>query len=77
MFNARPVPTEEWRSVMSALSDRSCAAYRQVVREEPRFVPYFRAATPEVELSALNVGSRPAKRCVLAVYMNYPQTRWP
>ena len=25
-------------------------------------MPYFRAATPELELSALNIGSRPAKR---------------
>ena len=32
------------------------------MRGEPRFVPYFRAATPELELGALNVGSRPAKR---------------
>ncbi|MEC8392691.1 MAG: phosphoenolpyruvate carboxylase, partial [Actinomycetota bacterium] len=36
--------------------------YRAVVREEPGFVPYFRSATPELELSGLNVGSRPAKR---------------
>ena len=47
---------------MSRLSDVSCKSYRQVVREEPRFVPYFRTATPELELSGLNVGSRPAKR---------------
>ena len=40
----------------------SCTAYRQVVRGEERFVPYFRAATPELELAGLNVGSRPAKR---------------
>jgi len=33
-----------------------------VVRGEPKFVPYFRAATPELELGSLNVGSRPAKR---------------
>ena len=47
---------------MERLSTVSCAAYRKVVREEPRFVPYFRSATPELELSGLNVGSRPAKR---------------
>lgn len=47
---------------MSVLSKRSCDAYRKVVREDPRFVPYFRAATPELELSGLNIGSRPAKR---------------
>ena len=47
---------------MDQLSEISCNAYRAVVRQEPRFVPYFRNATPELELSGLNVGSRPAKR---------------
>ena len=32
------------------------------VYEHPRFVEYFRAATPEPELGALNIGSRPARR---------------
>ncbi|KAL3784142.1 hypothetical protein ACHAW5_005651 [Stephanodiscus triporus] len=32
------------------------------VRYDPRFVPYFRQATPELELGRLNIGSRPAKR---------------
>ena len=36
--------------MMERLSDVSCAAYRKVVREEPRFVPYFRTATPELEV---------------------------
>ena len=40
----------------------SCDAYRKIVREDDRFVPYFRSATPELELSELNIGSRPAKR---------------
>jgi phosphoenolpyruvate carboxylase len=61
-FVERPEPKKEWREAMERLSKVSCAAYRQVVREEPRFVPYFRSATPELELSGLNVGSRPAKR---------------
>jgi len=61
-FLQRPVPTAEWRAAMAAMSERSCGLYRKVVREEPKFVPYFRAATPELELGALNVGSRPAKR---------------
>ena len=52
----------DWVAIMERLSDVSCAAYRAVVREEPRFVPYFRTATPELELAGLNVGSRPAKR---------------
>lgn len=37
-------------------------AYRAIVRKDPRFVPYFRTATPELELGGLNIGSRPAKR---------------
>jgi phosphoenolpyruvate carboxylase len=61
-FVSRPAPKKEWREMMERLSTSSCAAYRKVVREEPRFVPYFRSATPEQELSGLNVGSRPAKR---------------
>jgi phosphoenolpyruvate carboxylase len=32
------------------------------IRNDPRFVPYFHTATPEQELSKLNVGSRPGKR---------------
>ena len=55
-------PTQEWRDAISEAAKVSCAAYRKMVGEEPNFVPYFRAATPELELSALNVGSRPAKR---------------
>ena len=61
-FEARPEPKKEWREMMERLSDLSCDEYRKIVRGEPRFVPYFRSATPELELSGLNVGSRPAKR---------------
>jgi phosphoenolpyruvate carboxylase len=61
-FKPRPEPKQEWRDMMEQLSHTSCQIYRKVVREEPRFVPYFRTATPELELSGLNVGSRPAKR---------------
>lgn len=59
---ARPLPTPEWKDMMDRLSDISCAAYRRIVRGDERFVPYFRTATPEQELSSLNIGSRPAKR---------------
>lgn len=58
----RSLPSEEWKGVMDKLSAISCDAYRRIVREDERFVPYFRAATPELELSNLNIGSRPAKR---------------
>lgn len=55
-------PKKSWRLQMDRVSEVSCADYRQLVREEPLFVPYFRQATPELELSILNIGSRPAKR---------------
>lgn len=59
-----PVPKDDWRQLMQQLADDSCRAYRAVVREDPEFVPYFRAATPELELGQLPLGSRPAKRNV-------------
>lgn len=57
-----PEPKQIWREQMASLSEVSCQAYRDVVRGNKHFVPYFRAATPEVELSKLPLGSRPAKR---------------
>ncbi|MEZ6194742.1 MAG: phosphoenolpyruvate carboxylase [Planctomycetota bacterium] len=58
-----PAPPEDaWRSRADELARVSCAAYRDVVREDPEFVPYFRGVTPEPELAELNVGSRPARR---------------
>jgi len=47
---------------MKELSTINSAAYRQVVRENPRFVPYFRMATPETECADLNIGCRPPER---------------
>lgn len=58
----RPKPNQQYRDMMDKLSEISCAAYRKVVRGDDRFVPYFRSATPELELSSLKIGSRPAKR---------------
>lgn len=61
-FTKHVKPKKSWKKQMSRISDVSCTDYRFLVREEPRFVPYFRQATPELELGSLNVGSRPAKR---------------
>jgi phosphoenolpyruvate carboxylase len=55
-------PPSEWRSAMDRLSAEAHRVYREVVYEDPRFIPYFRAATPEVELGAVPIGSRPARR---------------
>ena len=57
-----PKPKQEWCEVMEQLSDISCDHYRSITRGEPDFVPYFRAATPEMELGKLPLGSRPSKR---------------
>lgn len=46
-------PSETWRRQMEKISQVSCDDYRYLVREEPRFVPYFRLATPELELGSL------------------------
>ncbi len=59
-----PEPKPEWRNAMERIATESVAAYRSIVREEPQFVAYFRAATPEIELGKLPLGSRPAKRRV-------------
>ncbi|WP_417616127.1 phosphoenolpyruvate carboxylase [Oceanisphaera sp.] len=57
-----PEPEPQWRELMDTIADVSCAHYRSLIRDEPDFVPYFRAATPEQELVKLPLGSRPAKR---------------
>ncbi|HEX8408892.1 MAG TPA: phosphoenolpyruvate carboxylase [Thermoanaerobaculia bacterium] len=57
-----PAPRDEWRAAMQRMSDAARNGYRALVYETPRFVDYFRAATPEVELGEINIGSRPARR---------------
>lgn len=55
-------PEPQWRTLMDNMAADAVAAYRAVIRENPGFVPYFRAVTPEQELGKLALGSRPAKR---------------
>jgi phosphoenolpyruvate carboxylase len=55
-------PPAEWRERMERVAAVSRAAYRKTVYEDPRFVDYFRSATPEPELGRLRIGSRPARR---------------
>jgi phosphoenolpyruvate carboxylase len=57
-----PAPKQEWRDLIEKMSDESLRQYRKIVREDERFVPYFRTLTPEQELGKLALGSRPAKR---------------
>jgi phosphoenolpyruvate carboxylase len=57
-----PPAPPAWRARMQTLAARSAEAYRRLVYEDPRFIPYFRAATPEAELEGLTIASRPARR---------------
>lgn len=52
----------EWRDLIETMANASLSAYRDVVKENSDFVPYFRSLTPEQELSMLALGSRPARR---------------
>ena len=51
-----------WQDAMERLAQASCTAFRTIVHDDPRFPPYFEAATPVTELDALQIGSRPARR---------------
>ncbi|TVU07791.1 hypothetical protein EJB05_41160, partial [Eragrostis curvula] len=55
-------PKPEWSKLMDEMAVVATDAYRSVVVKEPRFVEYFRSATPETEYGRMNIGSRPAKR---------------
>lgn len=55
-------PQPQWREVMDQMAETSCEVYRNTVRKDHDFVPYFRAVTPEQELGKLPLGSRPSKR---------------
>ncbi len=55
-------PAPAWRAVATRISEAATDAYRGIVRDDPRFVDYFRQVTPEPELGTLKIGSRPARR---------------
>ncbi|KAL6845537.1 hypothetical protein ACP4OV_025032 [Aristida adscensionis] len=55
-------PKPEWRALMDEMAVIATKEYRSIVFEEPRFVEYFRLATPELEYGRMNIGSRPSKR---------------
>ncbi|KAK8710099.1 hypothetical protein V6N13_145439 [Hibiscus sabdariffa] len=55
-------PNPEWRTLMDEMALVATKEYRSVVFQEPRFVEYFRLATPELEYGRMNIGSRPSKR---------------
>ncbi|KAH7533191.1 hypothetical protein FEM48_Zijuj04G0104000 [Ziziphus jujuba var. spinosa] len=55
-------PKPEWRALMDEMAVIATKEYRSIVFQEPRFVEYFRLATPELEYGRMNIGSRPSKR---------------
>ncbi|KAK2380860.1 phosphoenolpyruvate carboxylase [Trifolium repens] len=55
-------PKPEWRALMDEMAIIATKEYRSIVFQEPRFVEYFRCATPELEYGRMNIGSRPSKR---------------
>ncbi|XP_073058294.1 phosphoenolpyruvate carboxylase-like [Primulina eburnea] len=55
-------PKPEWRALLGEIAVVATEEYRSIVFKEPRFVEYFRFATPELEYGRMNIGSRPSKR---------------
>nr|AJD81368.1 phosphoenolpyruvate carboxylase isoform 2 [Egeria densa] len=55
-------PKPEWRALMDEMAAVATEEYRSVVFKEPRFMEYFRSATPVLEYGRMNIGSRPSKR---------------
>ncbi|QRO01318.1 phosphoenolpyruvate carboxylase [Archangium violaceum] len=51
-----------FRATFDELAEIGRRAYRALVWEDPNFVPFFQAATPIEQISALPIGSRPSKR---------------
>ncbi|HEX8820067.1 MAG TPA: phosphoenolpyruvate carboxylase [Archangium sp.] len=60
----RVAPEEEgpFLAAFNELAEIGRRSYRALVWEDPRFVPFFMAATPIEEIAALPIGSRPSKR---------------
>ena len=56
-----PVPAD-WRDAMQRLAETAHGVYRDIVYDNPQFIEYFRAATPEREVGLAPIGSRPARR---------------
>lgn len=53
---------ERYSEIMHFLSDTAQTAYRDLIYNTPGFSRYFFSATPVLEISGLNIGSRPASR---------------
>lgn len=56
------LPQDSWRQTMQEITQIGVSSYRGMVKENPDFLRYFKAATPEQELGRLALSSRPARR---------------
>ena len=54
-------PTQEWRDCMDRLAADARSTYRAIVYDDPRFIEYFHASTPESEIGEMNIGDLWAK----------------
>lgn len=69
-------PPAVWRETLATLAGASRDAYRALVYETDGFVDTFYAMTPIEEISALNLGSRPAKRSDTRAIRNLRAIPW-
>src|SRR5690606_35616157 len=51
-----------WCDAMDVIADASRGAYRTLVFDDPRFMPYFLDATPIDVIERMLIGSRPSRR---------------
>ena len=65
LSSLRPRPPEpreaRWREIMALVAEESTRAYRAFV-QSPRFMDYFRSATPIDVIERMTLGSRPSRR---------------
>jgi phosphoenolpyruvate carboxylase len=61
LSSPRPVDPR-WRATIERVAGAARDGFRRTVYEDSRFLRYFSAATPEAELDAMHIGSRPARR---------------
>jgi phosphoenolpyruvate carboxylase len=59
---AQPRVKEEWLQAMRHMAERSLAAYRAFVHDDPEFWSFYTQATPIGYISRLPIASRPASR---------------
>ena len=59
---AKETRDAEGAAIMDDIARESRAAYRSLVYDDPRFVEYFRLATPIDVIQRMEMGSRPASR---------------